>query len=306
MNAVDPDWAIRAAAFAALRSLVAVHGEVLPSAVINLGFEYQQQRFRFANQSKGIFRPAGMVGAALSVKSTVPRSGVAKYEDIATDEAFGYALQARGPEYHDNRLLLRAIELRAPIIYFYGVEPGFYRPLWPVYVSATPDANRVLLSVEPSDQILEPGRHVADPVMRTAVRHYATVEAKRRLHQDMFRSTVLRAYGDRCAICRLPRRELLDAAHIVPDRDERGVPHVTNGLALCKLHHGAYDANLLGVRPDLVIEIAGTLMLERDGPTLEHGLKAFDGQVLHAPRRAQDRPAEVYLESRYSLFRRAV
>ena len=282
-----------------------MHGERLSWRVVEEGFEHQGRKLLFANQTKGIFRPAGMQDAALSVKTTVPRAGLPKYDDIATDDAFGYAFQSRGPEYHDNKLLLRAIELRAPLIYLYGVEPGIYRPLWPVYAVKSPDQDRVLLSVEPAGQILEPGNHVADPVMRTVVRRYATVEAKRRLHQDMFRGAVLLAYGGRCAVCRLPRRELLDAAHIVPDSDERGVPHVTNGLALCKLHHGAYDANLLGVRPDLGIEIADALMLEHDGPTLEHGLKGFNGGSLHAPKRDQDRPSEEFLASRFELFRRA-
>jgi putative restriction endonuclease len=158
--------------------------------------------------------------------------------------------------------------------------------------------------VEPGDAILEPGHHIADPVMRDLVRRYATVEAKKRLHQDMFRSAVLRAYSTRCTICLLPRRELLDAAHIVPDRDERGVPHVTNGLALCKLHHSAYDANLLGVRPDHVIEVSRRLMGEHDGPTLEHGLKGFDKQSLHLPRRRVDHPSKEHLEVRYELFRK--
>jgi putative restriction endonuclease len=61
-----------------------------------------------------------------------------KYEDIATDDAFEYAFQRRGPDYHDNKLLRRAVELRTPLIYFYGVEPRMYRPLWPVY--ATPSS----------------------------------------------------------------------------------------------------------------------------------------------------------------------
>lgn len=40
------------------------------------------------------------------------------------------------------------------------------------------------------------------------------------------------------------------AAHIIPDREEGGEPPVTNGLALCKLHHTAFDAFFLSIRPD--------------------------------------------------------
>jgi putative restriction endonuclease len=103
----------------------------------------------------------------------------------------------------------------------------------------------------------------------------------------------------------LPRRELLDAAHIEPDREARGEPSVNNGLALCKLHHGAYDANLLGIRPDLVIELSQALLDTHDGPTLEHGLKGFAGKTIHPPRRAKDHPAPEHLEARYAIFRRS-
>jgi putative restriction endonuclease len=297
---------MRLAAFASLDALVQVHGDVLTWAIIDRGFVFAQQTFRFANQSKGIFRPAGMRDAALSVKTTVPRSGKPKYDDIATDDAFSYAFQSRGPDYHDNRLLLRAMQLRTPLIYFYGVEPGSYRPLWPTYAVEGPAADRVLLTVAPADLILPPGAHVSDPLMQSVVRRYATVEAKKRLHQDMFRGAVLRAYDQRCSICRLPRRELLDAAHILPDRHPRGEPVVPNGMALCKLHHSAYDSHLIGIRPDRTVEVSQRLMSERDGPTLEHGLKAFDGSPIHLPRRKEQHPNHEHLEYRYDLFRRAV
>jgi putative restriction endonuclease len=301
----DPDWQLRAAALTAVGDLVRICGEVLPWAAIERGFTFGGKPFRFANQSKGIFRPAGMVGAALSVKSTVPKSGLPKYDDIARDDAFSYAFQRRGLEYHDNRLLLHAIELQAPLIYFYGVEPGSYRPLWPTYATLAPTGNHVLLTVAPADPILAPGGHVSDPIMELVVRRYATVEAKKRLHQDAFRGAVLRAYECRCAICRLPRRELLDAAHILPDSHTRGEPVIPNGLALCKLHHGAYDAHLIGIRPDHKIEISERLMAEHDGPTLEHGLKAFQGRELQLPRRPDHHPNAERLEERYNLFRRA-
>ncbi len=300
------DWPVRLAAFSSLAQLVRLHGDVLPWAVIDRGFTHAGQTFRFANQSKGIFRPRGMHDAALSVKTTVPRSGKPKYEDIATDDAFVYAFQRRGPEYHDNRLLLRAIELRTPLIYLYGVEPGFYRPLWPTYAVLAPAGDQVLLHVAPADHILPPGQHLSDPLMQSVARRYATVEAKKRLHQAMFRGAVLRAYDERCSICRLPRRELLDAAHILPDQDARSEPIVSNGLALCKLHHGAYDAHLIGIRPDHTIEVSPRLMAERDGPTLEHGLKGFAHQRIRLPRRREQHPNPEHLEYRYDLFRRAL
>lgn len=301
----DVDWPIRLAAFGAVAALVRAHGPVLPWREIEHGFAFGNRRFLFANQTKGIFRPAGMSDAALSIKSTIPKRGVGRYQDLASNEGFTYALQARGAEYHDNRLLLRAMELATPLIYFFGVEPGAYRPIFPAFVVAhnIAQATVTIVADDPSE-LYEPGTYVSDAVMKRAVRRYSTVEVKKRLHQELFRHAVLRAYSERCAVCRLPRRELLDAAHIEPDRDVRGEPTVSNGLAMCKLHHAAFDANLLGVRPDHVIEISGALLTASDGPTLEHALKGFAGSKLSLPRRHVDWPAPDHLEARYAAFRK--
>ena len=94
------------------------------------------------------------------------------------------------------------------------------------------------------------------------------------------RATVLHAYDTRCAVCALRHVELLDAAHIVSDREEAGIAAVRNGLALCKIHHAAFDSSVLGIRPDLVVEIRSDVLNEIDGPMLEHGLKGRHRQPL--------------------------
>ena len=85
-------------------------------------------------------------------------------------------------------------------------------------------------------------------------RRYVTRELQVRLYQRSFRERVLRAYHSQCALCRVRHHELLDAAHIVPDR-EGGEPGVPNGLSLCKLHHAAFDKLFVGVRPNGIIEV---------------------------------------------------
>ena len=65
------------------------------------------------------------------------------------------------------------------------------------------------------------------------------LEVRRRIHQRAFRERVLVAYGGKCAFCTLGYRELLDAAHIIPDSELRGEPVVSNGMSLCRLHHAA-------------------------------------------------------------------
>ena len=115
---------------------------------------------------------------------------------------------------------------------------------------------------------------------------------------------VLAAYRNECAFCRFRHAELLDAAHIVPDSDA-GEPVVTNGLALCKLHHAAFDRNFLGVRPDYVVQVRRDLLDEEDGPTLVHGIQALHGIHIRVPRRSVLQPDRQRLEIRYRTFRSA-
>jgi putative restriction endonuclease len=84
----------------------------------------------------------------------------------------------------------------------------------------------------------------------------------------------------------------LDAAHILPDRDERGRPEIPNGLALRKIHHGAFDAALLGVAPDYRIRVRADVLAEIDGP-------------MDVPRAERLRPNRDYLAERFEKFRAA-
>ena len=136
-------------------------------------------------------------------------------------------------------------------------------------------------------------------------REYVTRLTQQRLHQVAFRIRVLRAYQERCAICRLRHTELLDAAHILPDGHPKGEPIVSNGLALCKLHHAAFDRNFLGIRPDYSIEIRHDLLVEHDGPMLQHGLREFHQcGLLVLPRQEALRPNREFLAERYEVFQR--
>ena len=75
----------------------------------------------------------------------------------------------------------------------------------------------------------------------------------------------------------------------VPD-DAEGEPVVSNGVALCKLHHAAFDRFFFAIRPDYVIEVRPSVLRESDGPMLVVGLQQIHGQVIHLPRRARTYP----------------
>ena len=110
------------------------------------------------------------------------------------------------------------------------------------------------------------------------------------------------AYKDQCALCNLRHRELLDAAHIIPDNEPEGSPIVKNGLSLCKIHHSAYDKYFLGIRPDYTIDIRRDLLNEIDGPMLQHGLKELHNKRIWLPRNDINKPDPQRLANRYELF----
>jgi putative restriction endonuclease len=85
-----------------------------------------------------------------------------------------------------------------------------------------------------------------------------------------------------CAVCVLRIRPLLDAAHVVPDREPTLKLVVNEGLALCATHHRAFDAEILRYDDDYRVQIElprGT----RVGEGEESMLLAFDGRRLALP-----------------------
>jgi putative restriction endonuclease len=94
---------------------------------------------------------------------------------------------------------------------------------------------------------------------------------------------------------------LLEAAHIIGDVEETGEPVVSNGLALCSIHHRAYDHDLVGVSPDYDVRVSPRLLEDDDGPMLDL-LKTFDRQPIYVPRRAKWKPDRERLASRFDRF----
>jgi putative restriction endonuclease len=223
------------------------------------------------------------------------------YEDETTYEGVNYRYRGKDPRHPDNAGLRRAMVEHVPLIYFHGHRPGMYHAEWPVYV-VRDDPDRLtftVLTAEPLPSEVSAG--VGEPLRRAYLARLMT----QRLHQSLFRLMVLDAYEYACAVCRLRHMELLDGAHILPDRHPLGEPVVPNGLALCKLHHAAFDADILGVRPDLRIEVREDVLREADGPMLRHGLQGFDGEFISVPRRKVLHPNPDFLAERYERFHKA-
>ena len=292
-------------AFEFLGTQTRLHGDVLPWSVLSRGFDFEGTRVPLIGP-QGIFKPAVLPDVPLSIATAPEIPGKKRpYDDgLGEDEILLYRYRGTDPMHRDNVGLRLAMERHTPLVYLFGIAKGEYLPSWPVYVVGDDrDDLCFRIQVDARERLI--GGSVDLPQVAEARRSYVTVVTLRRVHQATFRQRVLQAYQHRCAICRLKHVELLEAAHIVPDGDPRGEPVVPNGLALCSLHHAAFDRDLFGIRPDLTIEVRRDILEETDGPMLLHGLQEIDNEPILAPRSEVLRPRQDFLEIRYEVFRKA-
>lgn len=305
VDAEARDRQVRLKAFEFLERATAVHGDVLPWAVLLKGFEFDGTRVPLVSM-QGIFKPAVLPDVPLTIRTAPEISGRERPYADAMDERQRIVYRYRGTDagHRDNVGLRLAMQRGTPLIYLFGVVEGQYLAHWPVFVEHDDPADRAFHIALDEKRIATDPEPLADAAAEVR-RAYVTRVTLARLHQEGFRKRVLRAYRRCCAICRLKHEELLEAAHIVPDSDPRGEPVVSNGIALCKLHHAAFDAHILGVRPDLVVQIRRDILEEVDGPMLRYGLQEIAGTLLRVPAIERDRPAKELLEVRYELFRKA-
>lgn len=303
-NALDA--AVRRAAFDHLRAL-STGRDYVTSEELARGFEFKGERIPLVNPRRGIFKPRQMK-YLLSIRTVFPKPGnKVWYEDqrkvhqalYHSEEFVDYAFMGNDPNAADNRWLREAGESQIPFAYFIGVAPGKFFAAIPCYVATWEEKSRTAQVGfgEPAEYLNE--RYGDD----APARRYALRIVKQRMHQATFREAVMSAYGSRCAISGLPDSRLLDAAHIIEDKNEEfGQPVVRNGLPLSKIHHAAFDANLIGVDADYRIHVSAQLLAQQDGPMLE-AIKAMNGNVLRLPTRLADRPDKDRLAVRFESFK---
>lgn len=299
VGAGDPD-AIRAAALQWVRQVTMDGRLSVTRDQLANDFTVGGVRFPLIDRGRGIRKPASW-DAALSIVTSVPASGRPRpYDDAeGPDGLHRYKLRRDARGSGENQGLRVAMARGLPLMWFYGLTPSNFQAIFPVWlVDEEPELDQFVLALTEEQREVRPGSAIEG-----TLRRYLISETMRRLHQPVFASQVMLAYETSCAVCSLAHRELLDAAHIIPDSQPGGEPVVPNGMALCKIHHAAYDQNILGIRPDYVVEIHQRLLDEVDGPMLRHGLQEHHGRpLLHLPRHRADRPDIARLEQRYAGF----
>lgn len=288
---------LRTALFHYVDRLVESYGDTLSYEVLSRRFEHSDVQFRLIQQ-RGIFKPAalGANGGALIVLSQLD----SPYEDEHDKEVLSYAYETGGPYSAGNRALREALNNRLPLLFLRQVGRQRYMPLYPTYViSDNPATSRVQMAVANRTFTYDAQR--AGSVVQQINQAFRAQMVRQRIGQGVFRTEVLHVYRKRCAICRLQIEELLDAAHIIP-YSENGESTVQNGLSLCKIHHRAYDLNIIGINNEAVVHVHERILDSSDGPMLQYGIKDIHEIKLELPTRLRDRPDPSYLNSRYQRF----
>jgi putative restriction endonuclease len=136
-------------------------------------------------------------------------------------------------------------------------------------------------------------------------RQWAVTQTRRALRALDFSERVLDAYRNRCAMCGLQLR-LLEDAHILPVAEPGSTDETANGVALCALHHRAYDRSLVTFDPEYHVHVNEERVEELRAAGLHGRLRNFQGdlrEVIYVPSERINRPRREFIE-RGNVLRR--
>lgn len=107
---------------------------------------------------------------------------------------------------------------------------------------------------------------------------------KVRVFQDFFRNAVLAAYEDTCCITGIKHRDLNNASHIKPWKDdENNRTNPQNGLCLNALHDRAFDKGLITVLPNFKIQVSKHLDEIKNDEVIKNYFLLYQGKEITKP-----------------------
>lgn len=294
---MDENFAIREAAIKHCRLLSLRWGEAVPYEELARGFPFRGQWIKLVGP-QGVFKPKELTDGPLTLLSTLASS----YEDEHLEGdvvLYDYAPASR--EY-ENDGLKRIAHQGKGVILLRQVKAKprpEYMVFAPVVIQGFDDIARKVrldLGAAQGDVVGIPA-----PMPTPFSKAYAETVARARLHQAHFRRETLTAYAQRCCVCELRERPLLDAAHIVPDRLPEGVPEVRNGLAMCPTHHRAYDQNILLVTEQYRVEVQRERLVHQESEATARMVLDFHGRTIWLPKEEHLRPDPEFLRRKIEL-----
>ncbi len=143
------------------------------------------------------------------------------------------------------------------------------------------------------------GHKVSSPQVRVLPFHRRPVIRKvvSKWRDSAFRDRVLEAYEHQCAVCRI-QLDLIEAAHIVPVDVTGSTDYTDNGIALCALHHKAYDAGIIRIEANYRVTLNRSRLNRLRAIGHAAGAAMFRKQLRAAiflPSKRADVPARAHL-----------
>ena len=271
-----------------------------------------------ATRAKGIYKPDGWQHA-LSIR-ILPDSPYKDGHRIRTSGGgwlLSYHQEGDDPDFYTNVALRRCMHERVPVGVLRKIDARRHQVQYEVLGLAVPvrwyGGYFILESVDPpasarvdpltdvltADAEAEQERDADDvPADDYDARERVQRQIAQRRGQAEFRATLLRAYGNRCAITRCDAVEALEAAHIQPYRGPASNV-VSNGLPLRSDIHTLYDLDLIAIHPDTRKVTLSPRLYGTQYASLA-GVKLLD------PRQDSQRPNHRVLQSRWDDFHAAL
>jgi putative restriction endonuclease len=140
---------------------------------------------------------------------------------------------------------------------------------------------------------------INDTVLNTVSQRRKTTVANitQKVRDNSFKSRVLTAYSNRCAFCSL-QLKLIDASHILPVSFPDSTDETSNGLALCALHHRAFDKSMVTLNENYQIIHNDFQLRQLRTEGLDGGMDKFIRNlraIIHVPPAVGDRPHTEYI-----------
>lgn len=133
---------------------------------------------------------------------------------------------------------------------------------------------------------------------------YAKVKV-RGAAQQVFRGTILSVYNNKCCVCGLSFKNILEASHIIPysiASDEQKL-EVSNGLLLCANHHKMFDNGYITLNEDYTIKYSDIKKGKGEYTEFDKLMTVnFNGKKISLPKRIDHQPKSIYLKQHQDSF----
>ncbi|MCB1186954.1 HNH endonuclease [bacterium] len=303
-------------------------GRVIPASVLKTSPPTQPWIPRFHNLIAGIYKPAGW-STALSIRTSLDNPYEDHYEfDQAGDWIIKYDPRGEDLGHQDNVGLINCAVENCPVLVFKQksnkqlgtkstyefVGPGtveFNGKNFTIMKTSTSELIAYFQNTEDSEDVAEA------EISSALLSQFSPFEdgvplivTSRGVYRNRaFRRVILEEYEESCAICESrfklieSDKEIIEAqaAHIVPKgrqssvegKSQSGTDDPRNGVAMCHLHHWAFDAGLITINNDYKVVVSRAL----DAAEIKDiEIKKYAGKLIKMPKREIVNPHPLALD----------